>query len=348
VLDAVMFKPLPLPNVDELVTLYENPTGPDAPSAAPDVSGGTGRFLRFSYPRFLRLQQALGDMGALAATTRSTSFAMRLTDGGDQTLVRGQLVSGNYFATAGIAINRGRSFTDEDVRRAEAQPVAIVSDGFWKRVLSGSDAAVGRSILVSRVPVTIIGIAPPGFVGLWSDNEPDIWMPLTMQPTLGYRSNASGYGGVDLTRPWPEQNRLAWLNLLGRIRPEQRARAEATLEAVNRDALVDMSLEVSDPRERPSITSARLVVEPFVRGFSGLRGRLSTSLFALAGMVAIVLLIACVNLANLLFARSTARAREIGIRISLGASRARLIQQGLAESLLLAAIGGAAGFVAGQ
>ena len=346
-LDAVMFKPLPLPNADELVTLYENPVGADAPRTVPDVTGGTGRYLRFSYPRFQRLERALGDLGTLTATTRTVPFAVRLGANTAQIISRGQLVAGNYFALTGVRPVHGRAITDDDLRPC-ASTVAVVSDGFWKRVMGGSTAAVGRSILVNRVPVTVIGIAPRGFFGTWSDAESDLWMPLTMQPTLGYRTNASGYGGVDLSRPWLEQNRLAWLNLFGRIPSEHRQQAEAALKTVNRAALMEMSLEVPDPRERPSIASGQLVVEPFVRGFSGLRGRFATSLIALASLVVIVLLITCANLANLLLVRSTARAREIGIRLALGASRARLVRQTFAESLMLAIIGGAAGFVVGQ
>jgi len=347
-LDAVMLKPLGLPNADELVTVYENPTGPGAPSGAPDTSGGTGRFLRFSYPRFLRLQRALGQQGSLAAMTRSTSFVIRLEDSARQTLIRAQLVSGNYFATAGVRMAHGRSFTDEDAARAATQPVAVVSDGYWKRALGASDAALGRSVRVGRVPVTVIGVAPPGFVGAWSDNESDLWMPLTMQSMLDYQSNNSAYGPVDRNRPWLDQDGIAWLNLFARIPRTSLPQAEAVLQATNRDALVDLSLTMPDPRTRASITSGVLVVEPFTRGFSMLRDRFATPMMVLTAMVAIVLLVACANVANLLLARSTARAREIGIRVSLGASRRRLIQQGLTESLLLAGIGGAAGFAIGQ
>ena len=347
-LDAVLLKPLSLPHADDLVTLYENPTGPDAPSGTPDTTGGTGRFLRFSYPRFLRLQSALGDMGSLAAMTRSVPFAVRLDNDAAQTIVRGQLTTSNYFTTLGVAVTRGRSFTDDDLQRGSSQPVAVVSDGFWQRMLGGSDAAIGRPILINRLPVTVIGIAPPGFVGAWSDAESNIWMPLTMQHALNYQANASSYGPVETEQPWFRQNLIAWLNLVGRLDAESRSRAEAALRTTNRAASVDMSLEVPDARARQSITSGVLVVEPFARGFSGLRARFATSLVALAGMVAIVLLVACANIANLLLARSTARSREIGIRLAVGASRSRLIQQGLIESLLLAGIGGATGFLAGQ
>jgi putative ABC transport system permease protein len=347
-LDAVMLKPLALPNADELVTLYENPTGRGAPSGTPDTTGGTGRFLRFSYPRYLRLQRALGPLGSLAAMTRTASFVVRLENNARQTLLRGQLVSGNYFATAGVRMARGRSFTDDDAARAATQPVAVISDGYWKRALGASDAALGRSVLVGRLPVTVIGVAPPGFVGAWSDNEADIWMPATMQATLDYQNNNSAYGPADRNQPWLDQDGIAWLNLVARVPRGSLPQAEAVLRSTNRDALVDLSLTLPDPRARASITSGVLVVEPFTRGFSGLRDRFSTPLMMLSAMVAIVLLVACANVANLLLARSTARAREIGIRVSLGASRARLIQQGLTESLLLAGIGGLAGVAIGE
>src|SRR5262245_12241246 len=204
-LDAVLFKPLALPHPDELVMLYENPTGPGAPSGTPDTTGGTGRFLRFSYARFVQLQRALGDLGSLAAMTRSVPFAIRLPNNTTQSMIRGQLVSENYFAVSAIAIARGRMFNADDAQRAAAQPIAVVSDGFWKRALGASDAAVGSRIVVNRVPVTVIGIAPPGFVGTWSDNESDLWMPLTMQQTLNYVNNASSLGQVDPERPWMEQ-----------------------------------------------------------------------------------------------------------------------------------------------
>ena len=178
-LDAVLFKPLPVPAARDLVALYEN-----APDGVPDATGGTGRFLRFSYPRYERLQRALGSHGSLAAMTRSARFVVRLPSAVQATAVRGQLVSGNYFDTLSVAAARGRTIEARDVRVGQLDAVAVISDGFWKRSFGGSDAAVGQTITVNNLPVTVIGVGPPGFVGIWTDNEADLWLPLTMQAPL--------------------------------------------------------------------------------------------------------------------------------------------------------------------
>ena len=172
-LDAVVFKPLPVPAPHELVTLYEN-----APGTVPDTTGGGGRYLRFSYPRFERLQQAIGTQGALAAVTRSTRFIVRFPGNSQVTPVEGQLVSGSYFATLGVSAARGRLLTAGDARGDRIEPVAVVSHGFWKRSLGATDAAVGQTLVVNGVGVTVVGVTPPGFVGVWTDGEPDVWLPL--------------------------------------------------------------------------------------------------------------------------------------------------------------------------
>ena len=185
-LDAVIFKPLPVPAANELVTLYEN-----APKGVPDAAGGTGRYLRFSYPRFQRLEQAIGTEGSLAAVARGSRFISRLPGNSQAIPVEGQLVSGRYFETLGIAAARGRLLAADDVRVDGTEPVAVVSDGFWKRALGASDAAIGQTIVVNGVGVTVVGVTPPRFVGLWTDTEPDLWLPLTLQPSLQYQTNSS-------------------------------------------------------------------------------------------------------------------------------------------------------------
>jgi predicted permease len=341
-LDAVIFKPLPVPAARELVALYEN-----APEGVPDAAGGTGRYFRFSFPRFERLQQALGSRGSLAAVTRSTRFFVKLPDNDQPTQVRGQLVSADYFSTLRVPVARGRALGAGDVRADGIDRVAVISDGFWKRSLGGSDSAVGRTLVVNGLTVTIVGIAPPGFGGTWTDAEADLWLPLTLQSEVKYQNNASSYSSVDRSQPWIGQDRIAWLNLIGRLPPSEVKPVSALLDAANRQGLADLAETFDDARARRDMLAHTLAVEPFGRGFSGLRAQYSDVLLVLGAIVAVVLLVTCANIANLMLARAAGRARDLGIRLSLGASTARLIRQGLTESLMLALAGGAAGLLAG-
>ena len=341
-LDAVMFKPLNVASPQDLVTLYERPR-----EGEPDATGGTGRYMRFSYPRFERLQAALGNRGSLAAMTRTANLVVRLPGQKQPESVRSQLVSGEYFSTLQVPVSRGRAIGRDDMSVANGQPVAVIGDRLWKERLGGADV-LGQSIVVSGVTATIVGIAPPGFIGTWSDARADLWLPLTMQHALGYRSNMSSYGDVESTQPWATQDRIAWLNVIGRIPASGWAQARAALEVANRAGIEDMAMAVDDPRFRDEVRGNAFVMQPFTQGYSRLRAQLSQAFVALAAMVAIVLLVACANVANLLLARSAARAREVAIRIAVGASRARLVQQGLVESAFLATLGGAAGWVLGQ
>jgi predicted permease len=342
-LDAVIFKPLPVPAPHELVTFYEN-----GPEGKPDAMGGTGRFLRFSYPRFERLQQALGADGSIAAVTRNTTFILRLPNISQPQFVAGQLVSAAYFSTLGVPAARGRTLTPDDVRLDQESAVVVVSNGFWKRALGGTDQAIGQTIVVNDITAHVVGVMPAGFFGVWSDSEPDFWMPITLQLPLHYWSNTSSYGRTYDTQTWLSQDLVAWVNVFARVPAENLSRARAKLETANGQGLTALAAQLDDPEERASIESHTLSVEPFSHGFSGLRGRYSEALVALTALVALVLLVTCANIANLLLARGAKQARETGIRLSLGASTARLVQQRLIESLTLAIIGGAAGVVVGR
>ena len=336
-LDAVVLKPLAVPAPDDLITLNE--TGP----GAADIAGGTGRFLRFSYPRFQRLEAALDSHGTLAAATRSNSFLLRESDAA-RTRINGQLVSGGYFRTLQVLSQQGRLLDESDVRNAA--PVAVVSDRYWRRGLNSSSSAVGQKLVLNDVTVTIIGVAERQFVGMWSDSEADLWLPVTLQPTLGYQNNSSTYGPVELqNKPWLNEDRIAWLNVIGRVPRKELGIARAALESANRQGVLDLAATLP-PQD--SMRTHMLVVEPFARGFSGLRGRYGQALTILAVLVAIVLLAACSSVANLLLARAAGRARESGVRVALGASAGRLLRLGLTESFILALAGGAIGVVTGS
>ena len=341
-LDAVVFKPLPLPAPHELVALHEN--GPEGPA---DVSGGTGSFFSFSYPRFERLRHALGSDGMLAAVTRSSLFVIQLPGVTQAQFLPGQLVSGDYFATLGVSAARGRVLSPGDVRLDAGSPVAVVSDGFWKRVLGARDSALGESIAVNGVTVTIVGVMPPGFFGMWSDSEADVWLPTTLQRPLGYRANTSSYGSLDPAQTWLTQDNIAWVNVVARIPPSRQTSVVAKLQAANHQGLSELAARQTDADDRAEMLAHTLSATPLAHGFSGLRTRYADALFALTGLVVLVLLVTCANIANLLLARGAARARDVSLRLSLGASTGRLVQQRLVESLSLAIIGGAAGLFVG-
>ena len=341
-LDAVVFKPLPVPRPGELFTLYEN-----GPEGSADATGGTGRYLRFSYGRFERLQRALGSQGSLTAATRSARLIARLPGETQKRFVQGQFVAGNYFETLGVQAARGRVLSPDDVRLHGDPAIAVISDAFWRRALGAADAALGRTLVVNDVAVTVIGVARPGFSGMWSDAEADMWLPLTLQQPMHYQTNSSSYGQVAADQPWVTQN-IAWLNLVGRVPGGDARQVQPALQAANHDGLVELAATIDNAKDRASVLAHTLAVEPFAHGFSGLRARFTDALIALTAMVALVLLVTCANLANLLLARGAAQARDLSIRLSLGATRARLLRQCLTESLVLALLGGAAGVWIGE
>src|SRR5262249_26507433 len=158
---------------------------------------------------------ALGSHGMLAAATRSNSFVRRQSETAAGTRINGQLVSGGYFQTLQVVPQLGWLLDEDDIRN-EA-PVAVISDRFWRRSLNSSTAAVGPTLVLNGLSLTVVGIAEPQFVGMWTDSDADVWLPLTLQPAIGYQNNSSTYGPVELqNKPWINEDRIAWLNVIGR------------------------------------------------------------------------------------------------------------------------------------
>ena len=245
-------------------------------------------------------------------------------------------------------MQRGRSITESDMQRDERANVAVISDGYWKRALGGTEHALGQTIRFKGLALTIVGIARPEFVGVRTDSVADIWVPLTLQAPLEYSTNRSDYGSPDPSKPWVDEDRITWLNLVARVPASRRTQVMTRLQNANAQGLKQLAESVEDARERADALARSLVVTPLERGFSALRTRYTDALYALATMVGIVLLVTCANIANLLLARATGRSRETGIRLSLGATTGRLVRQHLTESLLLAGAGGAMSVFAAQ
>jgi predicted permease len=308
-LDAVILKSLPVKNPEELV-LVRSP-------------GHYGVFQAFREE-----SEAFVDLfGSGGVTALDVEI-----EGGLRERASISLVSGAYFSTLGVAAARGRTFTADDDRVPGQHAVAVIGDGYWQRRFGRDPRVLGQTIRIGSIPITIIGVTPPGFFGEEVGAAPDLWVPLTM------------WGHVVPGRNLLQSPGTSWVRMVGRIRPGiEMAQAEARLTSIAQREVADVFSGDPADEVQKEIAGIRVRLAPANNGVSNLRARFARPLQLMMGAVAVVLLIACANIANLLLARAAARQREIDVRLALGLSRGRLIRQLLTESLLLAAVGGAAG-----
>ena len=285
------------------------------------VTDGSGAESSLSCPDFADYRDRNEVLEGLAAYDLQ---AVNLGGGGKPERVWGMIVSGNYFDVFGVTPYPGRGFLPEEDREPGAHPVAVISHGLWQRRFGADPSLIGREIPINNRPFTIVGIAPPDFHGNFPGLALDIWVPLMMQTAV--------VPGVDRLQARGNH----WLDGSARLKPGvSRQQAESALTAlagrVNRE-------------QGGSVESAPRIRLLPVRS-SGAGEILGPLLMALLGVVAIVLLIACANIANLTLAKSATRGREAAVRLALGASRARLVRQFLTESVLVALLGGVAGWL---
>ena len=301
---------------------------------------------RISYPLYNEVRSNLRGRAELCGVSGATRMLVADPSSSARgTMARVQLMTGECFGTLGVRPALGRLLSPADDQKLDGHPVAVISDGFWSRQFGRTPDVVGRNATVNGVPMTIVGVASPEFFGLSIDQRIDVWAPAMMQFSLKYDGNVSSDNGQD-DSAWVPQREISWLMLFLRIPDAGRTgEVAARVNALVQQDFAGRQSYQSNADARRHFQAVRAALEPADRGVSRLRRTLQAPLTVLLVMVSLLLLIACANIAGLLMAKSAARRRELAVRVSIGASAGRLVRQLLAESVLLAVVGGAGGLL---
>lgn len=344
VVDALLLRLLPVEKPQDLVLFnwlegrQRMRMGMDGVRTT-DEATRRGTSTSFSYPTFQRLQQTSQSPVQLFAF--APVGQLNVIVDGQAEVASGQYVSGDYFTGLGVTAAIGRTLSSADDRPGTAL-AATITHRYWTRRFDRDPRIVGRDVVINKMPATIVGVTPEGFAGaLDVAQSPDFTVPFAAEPLL------QG-GQSDLARP-----AFLWVRMMGRLQagvsPD---RAAASLTPVMQQAMLDeWNQAIATATERPPSASrtlddaSTLRAEPGGQGLMFSRRSYAQPLMVLMGSAALVLLVACLNIANLLLARGTSRRKEIATRLALGATRARVVRQLVTESLMVAAIGGAVGAV---
>ena len=284
----------------------------------------------FSYPVYQQIRkqnQSLQNIFAFKPFGRATAMI-----GGRAEAVTMEMVSGNYYRTLDVKPVLGRPIEDADDGNVGSGPVVVISDGYWARRFGKSPDVIGKKIALNSIPITIVGVNPPGFTGAYSTHgSPDVFLPFSMQPIVDPKWKNSL---LTDTQTW-------WVLMMGRLKPG--VAEQTALAALN----VSLNAAV-----RATMTVGKYDEVPVLALSDGSRGQnesaeLAQPAYVLMSLAGFVLLLACANLANLLLARASGRQRELSVRLALGAGRGRILRQMLTESLMLSVAGGAAGLLIG-
>jgi predicted permease len=328
--DHMLLRALPVPAPEQLVNL--SAPGPKPGSQSCGNAGPCTDV--FSYPMFRDLERAQDSFTGLAA---HVGFGANLATRGQSISGDGLLVSGSYFPTLGLQPQLGRLLTPDDDRTIGGHFVVVLSDAYWRQHFGARADVIDQPLTVNGQPLTIVGVAPPGFSGTTIGRNPHVFVPLTMRGLM-----QPGFNGFDNRRSY-------FAYLFARLKPgvglDQAAAAiNVPYHAIVNDVEVPLQRGMSDQTMARFKTKAVTLADGR-RGQSTMHEQASTPLVLLLSVTAVVLLIACANIANLLLVRGAGRAGEMAVRLSIGASRRHLVGQLLLESLLLASIGAALGVV---
>src|SRR5512143_584281 len=325
-IDAVVVRSLPVVHPEQLVAIGD-------PTRVGSMSQGAPRTDVLSYPLYKNVRDQNQVFTGVLASGRAERLDLRIEGtSGEFEHPRGRFVSGNYFSLLGVRAIAGRVFDASADAVAGASPIATISHGYWTRRFHNDSSAIGRTILVNGVKITIVGVTPPSFTGEIVGQATDVWFPISIHDVL--RPNRKAL----------DDRLTSWLLLLGRLRPG------VTLPQARQQVSSILKQDIVS-NAGPQIAGVFLDGGPkyYVsfggKGFSRVRSTFETPLFTLMIGVALLLCIICANVANLLLARAIARGREMAVRLALGAGRARLVRQLLTESAMLALLSAGVGLL---
>jgi predicted permease len=316
-IDAVMLRSLPVSHPEELVQVVMDDGGQDVTNP---------------------IWEALRDHQSVFSGVFAYESQHRfdLTSGGEARYAAGTIVSGDYFRTLGVQPAVGRLLSKTDDRRG-CEPTAVLSDAFWRTEYGADRGVIGKTISLDAHPVRIVGVTQPGFAGLDVGKSTQVFVPLCASPVLN-----DDPGTLDERSLW-------FLSVMGRPKGDVSSdRVRAGLALIAPGVMTSTVPDDWASAQQTSYLERSFTTKPAGNGLSALRGQYTGALFALMGIVVLVLLIACANVANLLMARSAARQRELAIRVALGAAKSRLIRQLLTESVLISLLGAGIGLLLAQ